>query len=167
MGKYFGKEPHYSQEEAEAQAREAIEAATKRGRPPAEDWRALGSRMGDINRDLVARPSVEIPPPPPRRNADRPRDVSQILRPRPAPAPEPAEPQPPAPAKRATKAPSPARAPAPAKRATKASAPVPSPAKRATKASAPAPTTRKRSVPVAEPQVPAAPKRPATKKRSG
>ena len=56
VGRYFGREPRYSQEEAEAQAKEAIDAAVKQGRPPGEDWKALGSRMGDIDRGLTSRP---------------------------------------------------------------------------------------------------------------
>ncbi len=103
MGRYFGREPHYSQQEAEAQAKAAIDAAVNMGRPPDEQWKALGSRMGDINRELAARPPVDVLPPPPSRqaetergdvrNAGRPRVVHQILRPPPAVAPEPTAPR--------------------------------------------------------------------------
>ncbi|MGH9266399.1 MAG: hypothetical protein ACRD1D_17075 [Acidimicrobiales bacterium] len=138
MGRYFGREPRYSREEAEAQARQAIEAATKKGRPPAEEWKGLASRMGDINRELAARPPVDIPPPPAGPGQARPRrPVNEILRPRPAPAPAP-EPEAaspaPAPAKRTTPKAAPAAAspPAPAKRTTRAAAPAATPAKRTT-----------------------------------
>jgi len=103
VGRYFGREPHYSQQEAEAQAKAAIDAAVNMGRPPDEQWKALGSRMGDINRELAARPPVDVLPPPPSRqaetergsvgNAGRPRVVHQILRPPPAVAPEPTAPR--------------------------------------------------------------------------
>ena len=125
MGRYFGREPRYSQEEAEAQAKQAIEAAVSKGRPPDEDWKPLAPRMADINRELSIRPQVEIPPPPARRRVDpdaggaesaRPRrPMNQILRP---PAPPAGEPPPP---KRATGAAKPpaaggAKRPSPKKR---------------------------------------------------
>lgn len=122
MGRYFGREPRYSQQEAEAQAQQAIDAAVNKGRPPDEEWKALGSRMGDINRELAARPPVDLPSPPPRPaateeratpNTRRPRAVNQILRPPPAP-----EEAAPAPAKRSAQAASPAAA-TPAKRAAR------------------------------------------------
>ncbi len=122
MGKYFGKEPRYSREEAEAQARQAIEAATSKGRPPEEEWKALAPRMAEVNRELATRPrpDVDFGPPPSRTgDADRPavrRPVNQILRPRPAPAEEQAPPPAPAAKKRAP------RASAPAKRASAAPA---------------------------------------------
>ena len=106
MGKYFGREPRYSQQEAEAQAKQAIEAAMSKGRPPEDEWKGLASRMGDINQELSTRPPVEIPPPPPRRTdpeTPRPRrPMNQILRPQAPPAEEPAPP------KRATPAAKPA-----------------------------------------------------------
>lgn len=93
VGRYFGREPRYSQQEAEAQAKQAIDAAVNKGRPPAEEWKALASRMGDINRELAARPPVDVPPPPPprRRQPDggdaaggnRARSAREILRPAP------------------------------------------------------------------------------------
>ena len=95
MGKYFGREPRYSQEEAEAQAKQAIDAAVSRGRPPAEDWAALQGRMGEINQELATRPRMDLPPPPPRRPERRP--VGGILRP-PEPEPEPTPEPTPAPA---------------------------------------------------------------------
>ena len=108
MGKYFGREPRYSQEEAEAQAKQALEAAVSKGRPPEEEWKALGGRMADINRELATRPPVDIPPPPPRRAAAQSprarRPMNQILRPPEPPAEEPA---PPKRATRATKPPAP------------------------------------------------------------
>ncbi len=159
MGRYFGRQPRYSREEAEAQAKAALDAALNKGRPPEEEWKALGSRMGEINRELAARPPVDLPSPPPRRAATdtgstagtkRPRAINEILRPPPAPAPPPA----PRPRKAA------AAAPAPAKRATAA------PAKRATKGEPAAGTPTKRSTRT-ENAAPAPAKRPATKKRPG
>ena len=89
MGKYFGRQPRYSQEEAEAQAKQAIDAAVSRGRPPAEDWAALQGRMGEINQELATRPRIDLPPPPPPRRPER-RPVGGILRPsEPEPEPEP------------------------------------------------------------------------------
>ena len=148
MGKYFGKQPIYSEAEAQAQAKQAIDAAVSRGRPSEEEFRALGSRMGDINQALAARPPMEIPSPPPPRRATAPgappRAVNQILRPRP-PAPEP-EPPAPAPARRVPR-PAAAAAPAPAKRVARAAAPAPAPVKRATRppASGPAAAPVKRT----------------------
>lgn len=162
MGKYFGREPRYSREEAEAQARSAIDAAVARGRPPADEWKGLASRMPDLDQALAARPRIDIPPPPARaeRGPRPPRVMSDILRPRPAPAPapEPVEPQA-APAKavrkRAVKAEAAAPTEAPKKRATKATA---SPPKRASAA-----TVKKGAKGAAT--TPA--KRPATKRREG
>lgn len=115
VGRYFGREPRYSQQEAEAQAKEAIDAAVKKGRPPAEEWAALASRTAEINRELAARPAVDpLLPPPPRppqtggRSAGtggRPRPVNQILRP-----------PPPAPAVRSARAPAKPAKKGPAKR---------------------------------------------------
>lgn len=151
MGRYFGRQPRYSKEEAEAQAKAALDAAVNKGRPPEEEWKALGSRMGEINRELATRPPVDLPSPPPRRAATdtgntaatgRPRAINQILRPPPLPEPEPAAPKRP-------------------KRATAA------PAKRAAKAEPAAGTSSKRSTRVTGKAAPAPAKRPAAKKRPG
>ena len=157
MGRYFGREPRYSQQEAEAQAKQAIEAAVSKGRPPEEDWKALGSRMADVNRELATRPAVEIPPPPVRRRADPAtgsaegapprRPMNQILRP---PAPPTAD-------------------PAPADRATPPASSAPSPTKRARRSpasGAPEPPP-KRAARATKPPVPGAAKRPTVKKRPG
>ncbi len=178
MGRYFGREPHYSQAEAEAQAKQAIDAAVNRGRPPDEEWRGLASRMGEINQELATRRPAEIPPPPPVRAQPArdvgPRPVSQILRPRPA---EPVPEKPPAAVKRATKA----SAAAPAKRAVKAPAAPPAAAKRAAKAAPAAPAKRaskasaqpqaqapaKRARKAVAPTTAAPAKRPAAKKTAG
>lgn len=158
MGKYFGRQPRYSQEEAEAQARQAIDAAVSRGRPPAEEWKGLAGRMGEINQELANRPRVDLPPPPPR--AER-RPVRQVLRPL---APEP-EPEP---------APEPAPAPRPvARRPAVKKAPVAKPAPAATRAPAvkKAPAAAKKTAAAApkaaakKTQTPAA-KRPPAKKRT-
>ena len=97
MGRYFGRQPRYSQEEAEAQAKAALDAALSRGRPPEEEWKALRSRMGEINRELAARAPVDVPSPPPgpvapnkgdtRKTGRPPRAANQILRPPASPAP--------------------------------------------------------------------------------
>lgn len=185
VGKYFGHQPRYSQEEAEAQAKAAIDAAVSQGRPPAEDWKELGSRMGDLSAALAARPPVDIPSPPPRRAASEqrtsvrrpPRAMNEILRPQtdPAPVPAPAPPRRPAPA-------APVAAAAPAKRARSASkatsipaAPQgsatvakPAPTKRAPRAAAPtAGVPTKRPSRTTGVPAPVAAKRPAAKKRPG
>lgn len=87
MGKYFGREPRYSQEEAEEQAKQAIEAAVSKGRPPADEWTPLQGRMAEISQELATRTRVDLPPPPP--GPSERRAVRQILRP-PEPEPEPA-----------------------------------------------------------------------------
>ena len=110
MGKYFGRQPRYSREEAEAQAKQAIDAAVSRGRPPAEDWAGLQGTMGEINQELATRPRVDLPPPPPRPTERRP--VRPILRP-----PEPAVDPQPIPAPAAPVAPKPAAKKAVAKSA--------------------------------------------------
>ena len=164
LGKYFGRQPRYSQEEAEAQARQAIDAAVSKGRPPADEWRGLEGRMGEINQELATRPRVDLPPPPPRQGERRP--VRQVLRLQPeaepelAPEPEPA-PAPPvrkAAVKRAAvkKAPAATKAPATAKAAAKA--PI-------VKGAAKAPA-RKKAVPPAPAAAPPAKKRATAKKRS-
>jgi hypothetical protein len=66
VGKYFGKQPRYSEQEAQAQAQQAIDAAVAKGRPPASDFNAVAGRMGD----LPPRPPVDLIPPPPPRRAD-------------------------------------------------------------------------------------------------
>lgn len=131
MGKYFGREPRYSQQEAEAQAKQAIDAAVSRGRPPADEWRGLEGRMGEINQELATRPRIDLPPPPAR---PAPRPARQILAPRPQPETEPA---PPAARKRV-----PVAKPAPVKKAVAKKAPA------AAKRQAPAakrPPAKKRS----------------------
>lgn len=187
MGRYFGREPRYSQEEAEAQAKEAIDAAVKKGRPPPEEWKGLAPRMGEIDRELAARPPVDVPEPPPSRtqtekgSTGRPRPVSEILRPRAAPAPEPSAsrdaapaappaaeaPRPPAARKKpATRASAAAAAAAPAERVTPAKAAGPGPVKRSTRASAPAAKTpTKRPARAAGPPAAGEGKRAAAKKR--
>ncbi len=147
MGKYFGREPRYSQQEAEAQAKQAIEAAVSKGRPPDEDWKPLAPRMAEINQELATRRPVDLDQAPaPRRaepgNADRPgrrRPVNEILRPRPVPAEQEPRASAAPPPKRATRAPAGAdtAAPASAKRASSAS-----PAERAARASSPPPPAK-------------------------
>lgn len=160
VGKYFGKEPRYSREEAEAQAKQAIDALVSRGRPPADEWKGLAGRMGEINRELATRPAVNLPPPPPPRPTEpgsdgtqgRRRDISQLLRPRPVVEPGAA---PAAEVPRAARA-APVKRAAPAKRTSRATAPAPAPAvKKAAKRSTATPSPAK------------APAKRAAKKRTG
>ena len=58
MGKYFGREPRYSREEIEQQAREAIDARVSLGRPPAEDWAPLQARLAELDRTMAAPPPM-------------------------------------------------------------------------------------------------------------
>ncbi|HET7719968.1 MAG TPA: hypothetical protein VFK43_08385 [Acidimicrobiales bacterium] len=58
MGKYFGREPRYTREEIERQAQEAIDARVSLGRPPAEDWAPLESRLAEIDQAMAARPPL-------------------------------------------------------------------------------------------------------------
>ena len=68
MGRYFGREPRYSREEIERQAKEAIDARVSLGRPPEEEWRPLQARLAEIDKALAARPPVEpLPEPQPLR----------------------------------------------------------------------------------------------------
>lgn len=66
MGRYFGREPRFSREEIEAQAKEAIEARVSMGRPPAEEWTQLDARMADLDseRALEPRPEPVVEPAP-------------------------------------------------------------------------------------------------------
>lgn len=75
MGRYFGREPRYSREEIEAQARQAIEARVGLGRPPDEDWAPLEARLAEIDRQRADLPAAAPEPAP---------------RPAPEPAPAPA-----------------------------------------------------------------------------
>lgn len=66
MGRYFGREPRYSQEEIKAQATQAIEAQVGRGRPPEDEWRPLEARLEEIDRQTATRPvAVPVPEQPP------------------------------------------------------------------------------------------------------
>jgi len=60
VGRYFGREPRYSREEIEAQAKQQIEAQVGMGRPPADDWRPLEVRLAEIDRQAADRP-VPVP----------------------------------------------------------------------------------------------------------
>jgi hypothetical protein len=122
LGKYFGREPRYSKEEAEAQAKQAIDAAVSRGRPPAEDWAALQGRMSEINQELATRPRIDLPPPPPRRAGRQP--LGQVLRP-PEPEPEPEAAPAPAPIARRPAAKTPVAKKPAAKKAAAKKAPAP------------------------------------------
>ena len=146
MGKYFGRQPRYSQQEAEAQAKQALDALVAKGRPPENEFSKVRGRMGD----LPPRPPVDIPQPPPRRaDAVGPRrPLSEILRPQAEPVVEPPAPEPepdpvPAPPVRARRTLAAEPAPAPVKRATRAKAAEAAPTKGATKAAAPAPRVTK------------------------
>ena len=72
MGRYFGREPRFSREELEAQAKQAIEARVGLGRPPADEWRPLEARLAELDRQqaLESRPEpVAEPAPAPTRVA--------------------------------------------------------------------------------------------------
>jgi hypothetical protein len=183
VGRYFGREPRYTREEAEAQARQAIEAAVSRGRPPDEEWKPLAARTGEINRELATRPSVEVIVQRPARRAEpdgtgAPRVVRQILKPavpepevasasEPAasPRPRPAVKAAPAPAARPRPRPAAKAATAPAARSTRtaAVAPAAAPVKRARAAAAPPPGKApvKRATRASAPAVTTPAKRPA------
>ncbi|MDQ6726519.1 MAG: hypothetical protein M3066_10200 [Actinomycetota bacterium] len=64
MGRYFGREPRYSREEIEGQAKQAIEAQVSQGRPPEDDWRPLDARMAELDREAASRPQPELVPEP-------------------------------------------------------------------------------------------------------
>ena len=64
MGRYFGREPRYTREEIERQAKEAIDARVSLGRPPEEDWLPLENRLAEIDQALASRPPVEPLPQP-------------------------------------------------------------------------------------------------------
>ncbi len=65
MGRYFGREPRYSREEIEAQAKQAIEAQIGMGRPPQEDWKPLEARMAEMDRQAASRSQPRLPEAPP------------------------------------------------------------------------------------------------------
>jgi hypothetical protein len=58
MGRYFGREPRYSREELERQAKEAIDARVSMGRPPEEEWQPIKDRLAEVDQALAARPPV-------------------------------------------------------------------------------------------------------------
>lgn len=64
MGRYFGREPRYSREEIEAQAKQAVEAQIGRGRPPEDDWQPLEARLAAADREMQARPLPDVVPAP-------------------------------------------------------------------------------------------------------
>lgn len=65
MGRYFGREPRFSPDEIEAQARQAIEARVGMGRPPAEEWQPIDARMADLDRErALQRPPPVVDPAP-------------------------------------------------------------------------------------------------------
>lgn len=75
MGRYFGRQPRYSREEIEAQAKQAIEARVNLGRPPAEDWVSLDARLAEIDREAAARAQPAPQPVPEARPAPAPAPV--------------------------------------------------------------------------------------------
>lgn len=79
MGRFFGREPHYSREELELQAKEAIEARVNMGRPPAEDFLPIEARLAEMDREMAARaPVVPLPAPPRRREEHAPISVTEV-----------------------------------------------------------------------------------------
>ena len=67
MGKYFGREPRYSREELEQQAKDAIDARVNLGRPPAEDWAPLEARLAARDQITATRRLPTMPEPAPMR----------------------------------------------------------------------------------------------------
>jgi hypothetical protein len=59
VGRYFGREPRFSREEIEAQAKQAIEERVGMGRPPAEEWAQLDARMAAMDRESALQPQPE------------------------------------------------------------------------------------------------------------
>jgi hypothetical protein len=80
VGRYFGREPRYSRQEIEVQAKAAIEAAVGMGRPPEEDFLPVKARLAELDRELAARaPVVPLPSPPAlRRERHAPITVSEV-----------------------------------------------------------------------------------------
>jgi hypothetical protein len=71
VGRYFGREPRYSREEIEAQAKQEIEARVSMGRPPAEEFRPIEERLAAMDRELAARaPILPLQAPPVRRRVE-------------------------------------------------------------------------------------------------
>jgi len=62
VGRFFGRDPHYSRQEIEAQAKEAIEARVGLGRPPAEDWQPLDARLAAAETRPVSQPAPLVVP---------------------------------------------------------------------------------------------------------
>ena len=94
MGRYFGREPRFTREEIELQAKQELEARVSLGRPPAEDFQPIEARLAAMDRELAARaPVTPLPAPPARRRARQaPLSVTEVRLPagakaaRPAPA---------------------------------------------------------------------------------
>jgi hypothetical protein len=94
VGRYFGREPRYSREEIELQAKQAIEARVNMGRPPAEDFLPIEARLAEMDREMAAQAPVVPPAAPPLRRgeAHAPMTVTEVRLPatakaaRPAPA---------------------------------------------------------------------------------
>jgi hypothetical protein len=78
VGRYFGREPRYSREELELQAKQAIEAAVNMGRPPAEDFAPIEARLAELDREMAARAPVVAMPLPPRQEAHPPISVTEV-----------------------------------------------------------------------------------------
>jgi hypothetical protein len=70
VGRYFGREPRYSREEIELQAKQAIEARINMGRPPAEDFLPIEARLAEMDREMAARAPVLPLAAPPVRQGD-------------------------------------------------------------------------------------------------
>ena len=64
MGRYFGREPRYTQEELQRQAQEAIDARVSLGRPPDEDFLPLEARLAEVDGAVAVRPPVPPRPEP-------------------------------------------------------------------------------------------------------
>src|SRR3954447_26852137 len=77
VGRYFGREPRYTRHELELQAQQALEARINLGRPPAEDFAPIQTRLAKMDREMATRAAAEaVPPTPPLRDGERPLSVT-------------------------------------------------------------------------------------------
>ena len=76
MGRYFGREPRYSRQEIEVQAKQELEARMSMGRPPAEDFLPIEARLAERDRAMAARAPVVAKPAPPARRRQQHADIA-------------------------------------------------------------------------------------------
>lgn len=80
MGRYFGREPRFTREEIELQAKQELEARVSLGRPPAEDFQPIEARLAAMDRELAQRARVvpQSPLPARRRPRQAPLSVTEV-----------------------------------------------------------------------------------------